>query len=139
MNVENLQFLSRIALIVSIAALLLSVLMFFLFHIPRLFNELTGRAEKKFIAEAQKKNEAPNEEASPGTSGALLSSELISESLNGTVQKVSTTTKLTPTEGTARLNIPAPIQEEQLRSLQPDPAFRIVTEFAFTSSTELIE
>lgn len=139
-NVENLQFMSRIALIIAIVAFLISVLLFFLFNVPKLFSELTGRAEKKFIAEAKKKNEHSEPDTSFGTSEALLSSELISETLSTSVSKVATT-KLTPLDETTRLSVNPLVQEANQKNsaVNHGDEFSIIEEFSFTSSTEIIE
>ena len=149
MNVETLQSMSRIAFIIAIAALLISIFMFFLFNIPKLFNELTGRAATRFIAEAQKKNEVTEAEtgATFGTSENLLSSELISAQ-SGSMSTRAVTTKLTSLEETTRLAtnplIPGarPVQQntnQEISVLNPNAEFSIIEEFSFTSSTEIIE
>ncbi|MDE6088446.1 MAG: hypothetical protein K2G25_08685 [Oscillospiraceae bacterium] len=149
MNVETLQSMSRIAFIIAIAALLISILMFFLFNIPKLFNELTGRAAKRFIAEAQKKNEVTEAEtgAAFGTSENLLSSELISAQLSSPSTK-TVTTKLTSLEETTKLATNPLIQNagqaqqnanQKIPIINPNAGFSIIEEFSFTSSTEIIE
>lgn len=149
MNVEILQSMSRIAFIIAIVALLISILMFFLFNIPKLFNELTGRAAKKFIAEAQKKNEVTEAEtgAAFGTSENLLSSELISAQ-SGSMSTKAVTTKLTSLEKTTKFAtnplIPDTRQIQQNTNqknsvLNPNAEFSIIEELSFTCSTEIIE
>lgn len=149
MNVETLQSMSRIAFIIAGAALLISVSMFFIFNIPKLFNELTGRAAKKFIAEAQKKNQIaePENENAFGTSEQLISSELVSAQLGSSSAK-TVTTKLTPSEETTRLATNPLAQNagqkqqdsgQVLPVVSSDTGFSVIEEFSFTSSTEIIE
>lgn len=149
MNVETLQNMSKIAFVIAIVAFLCAVLMFFLFNIPKLFSELTGRAAKKFIVEAKKKNEVDETIINPGTSEILLSSELISTKLNS--QSMSeATTKLTskliyPQETTSLTVNPLTQYSAQQNNNQKIPnvnlgtKFLIVEELSFTSSTEIIE
>lgn len=132
MNVETLQSMSRIAFIVAAVAFLISILLFFLFHIPRLFDELTGRAAKKFIAEAQKKNETSESETTVGTSENLLFSGSISEPLNHPPEK---TAQLIPLQETTILQASQPVQNTEKKETD----FFIIEEFSFTSSTEIIE
>ena len=149
MNVEDLQSMSRIALIIAIVLLLTAVLLFFLFRIPELIAELTGRAEKKFIAEAQKKNQTADEEehVTSSFSESLISSSLVSQELNPSGFK-STTTKLAPnaTETTvlhSSAMMPQTAQTTAVSAVnsQPSPpaGFFIIEEFSFTGSTEIIE
>lgn len=132
MNVETLQSISKVAFIVATAAFLISVLLFFLFHIPRLFDELTGRAEKKFIAEAQKKNEISESKKNTGTSEKSFSSGLTSESLNYPSEE---TAQLIPLQETTML----PDGQSMQNTEKKETDFFIIEEFSFTSSTEIIE
>ncbi len=140
-NVEILQNLSLICIIIAVILFLTAVVLFFVFHIPKLFNELTGRDAQKFIAEAQKKNteEIPEEKAY-GTSESLLSSELISSSLTGTQQKLATT-KLSP-ESAALKSITKKQKSEQSKPVSEkltETEFSIIEELSFTSSQEIIQ
>ncbi|MDE7121437.1 MAG: hypothetical protein K2O42_04675 [Oscillospiraceae bacterium] len=146
MSVETLQNISRICLIIAVVVFLASILLFFLFNIPKLFSELTGRDARKFIAEAKKKNEETQSDTFSGTSESLLSSELVSERLSDSQKTV--TTKLIPLKETTRLPVnPLVKNVEQIQQnsgnaipvVHPDVEFSIIEEFSFTSSTEIIE
>lgn len=139
MSAETLQNISRICLIIAIVAFLTSILLFFLFNIPKLFSELTGRDARRFIAEAKKKNEETQSDISSETSESLLSSELVSKRLNDSQKTV--TTKLISLEETTRLTVNPLVQnaENAIPVVHPDAEFSIIEEFSFTSSTEIIE
>ncbi len=134
MNVENLQFMSRVAFFVAVAALLLSILLFFVFHIPQLFNELTGRAAKKFIENAKKKNENSESEPSFEASESLRTSGLVSQTQHSTAEKVVTTMLISPEE-TTLLSKNSVTQNAESKETD----FFVIEEFYFTSSKEIIE
>lgn len=144
MSTETLNTLSTVCIVIAVISLLSAILMFFLFNVPRLINELTGRDAKKFIAEAKRKNEEQPEEKHSGTSETLLSSELVSEQLGAR----TVTTKLPSAEDTTLLTgstLPQnPDQSDQndepaLPVIAPDAEFRILEEISFTSSNEIIQ
>ena len=136
MNVETLQTMSKVAYILAAATFLASIFMFFLFRIPETFNELTGRAAKKFIAEAKKKNETTaieQQKSAFGTSETLVSSDLLlpkSGSLSSATSEE--TTRLIP-------NTLAENHSQALPAVSPDAEFKIIEEFSFTGSKEIIE
>ena len=142
MNVETLQTMSIIAYIIAGSALLLAILMFFLFNVPKIFNELTGRAERKFIAEAQKKNEVSETTSENSVSESLFSSGLHPP----TVQ--TATTKLNVMQDRTGLTVNLMMQntgsvdktaEQKIPVVSPENGFSILEEFSFTSSAEIIE
>ena len=127
MNVETLQTMSKVAYILAAAAFLASILMFFLFRIPETFNELTGRAAKKFIAEAKKKNETTaieQQKSAFGTSETLISSDLLLPKSGSLSPAIS--------EETTRL-IPNTLAENYSQAL---PAVSLDAEFKEISEEE---
>lgn len=146
MNVETLQAMSYYAYIIAGILFIISVFLFIIFNIPKLFNEITGRATKKFIANANKKNEimaSENQEKSAyATSGQLISSDLITAQQKHTVSKVMTT-KLISQQGMKHSDENLVRMQEntetELPAVSQNIEFSVIQEFSFTSSTEIIE
>lgn len=146
MNVETLQAMSHYAYIIAGILFIISVFLFIIFNIPKLFNEITGRATKKFIANANKKNEimaSENQEKSAyATSGQLISSDLITAQQKHTVSKVMTT-KLISQQGMKHSDENLVRMQENTETELPvvsqNIGFSVIQEFSFTSSTEIIE
>lgn len=146
MNIETLQSISRYAYLIGGILLAISVILFILFDIPKLFNEITGRATKRFIADTNRKNEAMIQEqekkSAHAASGQLVSSGLLTNGQNGTVPKVMTTKLISQSEVKKDL-FENPVQQNNAETkfsvVNPDVDFCIVQEFHFTSSTEIIE
>lgn len=77
MTVELLQTLSAVAYALTGLFFAVSVVLFFVFKIPLLHSDLTGRTEKKAIAAIRQQNEAMLEEAAGNTDQISLSGRLI--------------------------------------------------------------
>lgn len=71
MTIELLQTSSTVAYILAGLFLVISVILFFKFQVPKLFSDLTGRTERRAIAAIRKQNEGGNEKAVSGKTGRI--------------------------------------------------------------------
>jgi len=146
-GVEDLQKMSLAFLIAAGVLLVTSIILFFVFNVPKLVNEVTGRAEKKAIAQFQKKNEQDGERTNEHTGMSEQLAELpVDENISHSETVKLPTRKLETPQDTTVLNtnsiqksVERQSTQEELPVLSPDTEFVILEEFSFTSSTEVIE
>ena len=152
MNVEVLQTLSRAFLIAAGALFILSIVLFIVFRIPSVIADLTGISARKGIAAIKLKTEHTVSDSGSGKFGSgKVGSNNYSGGLtpNETFSAVTTklnTTKLSSSPETTVLASSAvdtrPHEAEadvRLPILEPGKQFKVLKEFSFTSSTEVIE
>lgn len=145
MSIEFLQNLSVIFFIASGVLFLISVILFFVFRIPRLVAEITGVAEKRDIQQIREQSERTYAEYTPELN---LNFPEISGSLE-TGPVSAGTTKLqalsfidnsdTPDAPADDSEITLKDNENILPAITPDTIFSVIEEFSFTSSEEIIE
>lgn len=151
MSVEVLQTLSRIFLIAAIALLFLSIVFFFAFKVPSLIADITGISAKKGIAAIKMQSEHVS---GSGTSGKIESGGIYKGNSENSSQKVTNspvTTKLntmnlTNSPQTTVLNASSNSMITSagndggfLPIFEAGKEFKVLKEFSFTSSSEVIE
>lgn len=63
MTVELLKTLSFISYMIAIAFILIGIILFFVFHVPKLYCDISGRTAKKAIDAIRKQNESTGNKA----------------------------------------------------------------------------
>lgn len=150
MNVEVLQTLSRAFLIAAGVLFILSIVLFIVFKIPSLIADLTGISARKGIAAIKLKTEHTVSDSGKFGSGKVGNNNYSGGlTQNETFSAVTTklnTTKLSSSPETTVLASSAvdtrPHEAEadvSLPILEPGKQFKVLKEFSFTSSTEVIE
>lgn len=148
MSVENLHTLSLAFLIAAGVLFLAAVILFFVFHIPKLIDEMTGAAKKRDIAAILERNER-------GETGEVKGRSVYSASGQLTAPKEpSADAPQAQSPGTVKLEtVKLPLSQaasgagsadagndgQKLPVLSPGTAFSIIEELSFTGSTEVIE
>ena len=138
MNVETLETLSMVFFIAAGVLLAVTVILFFVLHIPKMFGIATGLAASRGIREIQKRSE----NSAPVKNSPKPRMEISQPAVQEKIQSAkAVTTKMVPTTATTVLS-PASQEktvEKSLPVLYPDEVFSVIEEFCYTSSTEVIE
>lgn len=164
MAVEYLQLLSIIAYIIAAALLLTAVALFFLFDVPKLYGDISGRTAKKAIEAIRKQNEATGNKAyKPShvnqargkltdkiTKSGRLESPPEGPSIGVATEKLETATLMYQTNETQVLEEnffqsgeTTVLEQPDLKTVTPISSplseFSIEVEMGFMGSTEIIE
>lgn len=150
MSVEALQTLSLIFLIAAIVLLVLSAVLFFTFKIPSLIADITGISERKGIAAIKMQSEndggGNNNKMGSGSIYKGSSGNLTQKAASSPITTKLDTMDLTISPQTTVLNNPssssitfAGSNDEFLPILEVGKEFKVLNEFSFTSSIEVIE
>lgn len=148
MGIETLQILSTVVFVLSIVFLIVAIILFIVFDIPRLFREITGIAANQGIKEYNFKT--PKGESGELKSGKKKINMSKIMTISGNLKELDSsqtytsfkTEKLKPDISETVLLTSAISNnntEEYLMVVDANKKFSVIKELGYTNSTEIIE